>query len=194
MTEQPSPRTPASGPGDLGPRLRELRRQRNITLREVGQAAGVSESFVSQVERGAANPSMATLRRIAEALGETMASLFVGGETTGMVVRSGQRKRLHHPSGAEEEYLLTPHSAKSLEIIYAIAGPGQGSGDEPYSHQADEECVIVLAGQLDVGVDGVMHHLTTGDALLLDPKHPHSYFNPGPGPATTLWVMSPPGY
>lgn len=194
MTEQPPPRTPTSRGGDLGHRLRELRRQRNITLREMGEAAGVSESFVSQIERGAANPSMATLRRIAEALGETMASLFVGAETTGMVVRAGQRKRLHHPSGAEEQYLLTPPSAKALEIVYAIAGPGQGSGDEPYTHVADEECVIVLAGQLDVGVDGVMHHLTTGDALLLDPKHPHSYFNPGPEPTTTLWVMSPPGY
>ncbi len=112
--------------------------------------------------------------------------------------RAGQRKRLGHPSGAEEEYLLTPHSAKTLEIIYAIAAPGRGSGDEPYAapgrgsgdepytHQADEECVIILSGQLDVGVDGEMHHLTTGDALLLDPKHPHSYFSPGPEPTTTL--------
>jgi hypothetical protein len=39
-----------------------------------------------------------------------------------------------------------------------------------------------------------LHHLATGDALLLDPKRPHSYHNPGPGNAITLWVMSPPGY
>jgi mannose-6-phosphate isomerase-like protein (cupin superfamily) len=47
--------------------------------------------------------------------------------------------------------------------------------------------VIVLSGQLDVGVDGVVRHLTTGDALLPDPRHPHSYVNPGPGPTTTPW-------
>ena len=194
MSEQPPRKTPTPRNEALGARLRETRRQRGITLREVGQAAGVTESFVSQVERGAANPSVATLRRIAEALGETMASLFVGAETTGMVVRAGERRRLHHPSGADVEYLLTPRSAKALEIIYAIVGPGAGSGEEPYTHQADEECVIVLAGQLDVGVNGEMNHLETGDSLLLDPKLPHSYHNPGPGDTTTLWVMSPPGY
>ncbi len=181
MNEQPPRKIPASGSESLGQRLRALRRQ-----------AGVTESFVSQVERGVANPSVATLRRIAAALGESMASLFVGAEATGMIVRAGERKRLGHPSG--EEYLLTPRSAKALEIIYAIAGPGQGSGHEPYTHEADEECVIILSGQLDIGINGEMHHLDTGDALLLDPKLPHSYHNPGTEPATSLWVMSPPGY
>ena len=66
----------------------------------------------------------------------------------------------------------------------SFAGPGaRRSG----SHQADEKGVIVLSGQLDVGVDGGVRHLTTGDALLPDPRHPHSYVNPGPGPTTTPW-------
>jgi transcriptional regulator with XRE-family HTH domain len=195
MTKQPSrSKTQQGRDPAIGTRLREVRRQRGITLKQVADAAGVTESFVSQVERGAANPSVATLRRIAEALGESMASLFVGGEPTGAVVRAGARRRLHHPSWAEEEYLLTPASAKSLEIIYTVLGEDHGSGIEPYTHQADEECVIVLAGQLDVGVNGEVHHLGAGDALLLDPKLPHSYHNPGPGSTTTLWVMSPPGY
>ena len=192
MSEQGPRKTPASDAVSLGQRIRDLRRQRGITLREVGAAAGVSESFVSQVERGVANPSVATLRLIADTLGESMASLFVGAEATGMLVRASERKRLGHPSG--EEYLLTPRSAKTLEIIYSVARPGQGSGPEPYSHEADEECVIILSGRLDVGINGELHHLDTGDALLLDPKLPHSYHNPGTEPATSLWVMSPPGY
>jgi transcriptional regulator with XRE-family HTH domain len=180
--------------GSIGQRMRELRRQRNITLRQVAEAAGVSESFVSQVERGVANPSMASLRRMAGALGETVASLFVGTESAGMVVRAGERRRMAHPSGSQDDYILTPHSAKTLEIVYSVIGPGQGSGDEPYSHEADEECVIILAGQLDVGVNGELHHLESGDALLLDPKLPHSYHNHGTEPTTSMWVMSPPGY
>ncbi|MEK6443796.1 helix-turn-helix domain-containing protein [Pseudonocardia sp. T1-2H] len=141
-------------PGDLGGRMRELRRRNNITLREVADAAGVSESFVSQVERGVANPSMASLRRMAEALGESVASLFVGSEMPGMVVRAGDRKRLAHPAGSLDDYLLTPPGAKTLQIIYSVVAPGDGSGEEPYTHPADEECVIVIVGQLVVIAGG----------------------------------------
>lgn len=198
----PVTRAPASPDPNIGRRLREVRRQRGVTLKQVAGAAGVTESFVSQVERGTANPSVATLRRIMDFLGETIGSLFVdSGHTgagdsgdTGTVVRAGARRRLHQPSRVEEEYLLTPPGAKSLEIMYVVFTEGGNSGAEPYTHESDEECVIVLAGRLDVGVNGEMHHLDAGDSLLLDPKLPHSYHNPGPGSATTIWVVSPPGY
>jgi transcriptional regulator with XRE-family HTH domain len=178
----------------LGPRIREIRRRGNVTLRQLAAAAGVSESFVSQVERGVANPSMASLSRIAGALGTNLASLFVGADPVGGVVRAGQRKRMAHPAGSQEDYLLTPSSAKTMQIIYSVIAVGEGSGKEPYSHAADEECVVVLSGQLDVGVFGEQHHLEVGDALMLDPKSPHSYRNPGPEPTTALWVTSPPVY
>jgi transcriptional regulator with XRE-family HTH domain len=167
-------------PGDLGGRMRELRRRNNITLREVADAAGVSESFVSQVERGVANPSMASLRRMAEALGESVASLFVGSETPGMVVRAGDRKRLAHPAGSLDDY--------------SVVAPGDGSGEEPYTHPADEECIIIIAGQLVVTSNGEEYLLEEGDSFLLDPKQPHSYRNPGEVPTRSIWVMSPPMY
>ncbi|MCW2719659.1 cupin domain-containing protein [Pseudonocardia sp.] len=185
---------PVDPPGDLGGRMRELRRRNNITLREVADAAGVSESFVSQVERGVANPSMASLRRMAEALGESVASLFVGAEMPGMVVRAGDRKRLAHPAGSLDDYLLTPPGAKTLQIIYSVVAPGDGSGEEPYTHPADEECVIVIVGQLVVTAGGEEYLLEEGDSLLLDPRLPHSYRNPGQVPARSIWVMSPPMY
>jgi transcriptional regulator with XRE-family HTH domain len=185
---------PVDPPENLGGRMRELRRRNNITLREVADAAGVSESFVSQVERGVANPSMASLRRMAEALGESVASLFVGSESPGMVVRAGDRKRLAHPASSLEDYLLTPPGAKTLQIIYSVVAPGEGSGAEPYTHPADEECVIVISGQLLVTSSGDEHLLEEGDSLLLDPRQPHSYHNPGQAPARSIWVMSPPMY
>ncbi|AKS34281.1 helix-turn-helix domain-containing protein [Mycolicibacterium goodii] len=184
---------PPHEPG-LGVRIRQIRRGSNITLRQLAAAAGVSESFVSQVERGVANPSMASLSRIAEALSTDLASLFVGAEPVGSVVRAGERKRMSHPPGSHEDYLLTPASAKTMQIVYSVVAPGEGSGDEPYAHAADEECVVVLSGQLEVHVADDHHRLDAGDALMLDPKSPHSYRNPGPEVTTALWVTSPPVY
>jgi transcriptional regulator with XRE-family HTH domain len=177
---------------ELGQRIREVRRSKKMTLRDAAVAAGVSESFLSQVERGLANPSVASLRRIADAMHEPVASFFVGEPQSGMLVRAGDRRRLVHPMGTLEDYLLTPASARSLQIIYCVVGPGEGSGPEPYTHVADEECLVVLSGQLEVGLRAEEYTLGSGDALLFDPKEPHSFHNPGTEQVTTLWVQTPP--
>src|SRR5487761_224259 len=177
---------------ELGARIREVRRKKKMTLRDAAVAAGVSESFLSQVERGLANPSVASLRRIADAMHEQVASFFVGEPQSGMLVRAGERRRLVHPMGGLEDYLLTPATARSLQIIYCVVGPGEGSGPEPYTHVADEECVVLLDGPLEVGLGTETFSLGVGDALLLDPKEPHSFHNPGTERATVLWVQTPP--
>src|SRR5437764_13821101 len=61
---------------DVGKRLRAIRIAQRRTLREVAERAGLSESFLSQVERGRASGSIASLRRIADGLGVSMADLF----------------------------------------------------------------------------------------------------------------------
>lgn len=182
----------ASAALELGQRIREVRRKKSMTLREAAEAAGVSESFLSQVERGLANPSVASLRRIADAMHEPVASFFVGEAPTGMLVRVKDRRRLVHPMGMLEDYLLTPPTARKLQIIYCVAGPGEGSGQERYTHVAEEECVVVLSGHLEVTLADETYTLSSGDALLLDPKNPHGFYNPGPEPATMLWVQTPP--
>ena len=55
---------------------REIRGRRRLTLREVAERAGLSESFLSQVERGRASASIASLRRIADGLGIGISDLF----------------------------------------------------------------------------------------------------------------------
>jgi transcriptional regulator with XRE-family HTH domain len=182
----------ASAALELGQRIREVRQKKGMTLREAAVAAGVSESFLSQVERGLANPSVASLRRIADAMHERVASFFVGEPPQGMLVRVKDRRRLVHPMGLLEDYLLTPATARRLQIIYCVAGPGEGSGEERYTHMADEECVVVLSGCLEVSIGDETYVLRTGDALLLDPKNQHGFHNPGPDPATMLWVQTPP--
>ncbi len=165
---------------ELGQRIRDVRQKKGMTLRETAIAADVSESFLSQVERGLANPSVASLRRIADAMNERVASFFVGEAPSGMLVRVKDRRRLVHPMGMR------------LQIIYCVVGPGEGSGQERYTHVADEECVVVLSGSLEVSTDAETYSLNSGDALLLDPKNPHSFYNAGREPATMLWVQTPP--
>ena len=178
----------------LGARIRSLRERKGLPIRSVADAAGVSESFLSQVERGVASPSVASLRRVAEALSESVGALFQGGEASGRLVRVRDRRRLLHPQRQWEDVLLTPSTAGKLQVILSTIEAGAGSGDEPYSHDSDEECVIVLKGALSFWVDDERFDLEEGDALVFESRRPHRNHNPGPGKAEVLWIITPPSY
>ena len=81
----------------LGPRIRALRQARRLTLRDVADRAGVTESFLSQVERDVTSPSIATVGRIARALDLSIAQLFAEEQVSGRVVRREARRRVAYP-------------------------------------------------------------------------------------------------
>jgi quercetin dioxygenase-like cupin family protein len=133
-------------------------------------------------------------RRVAEALGESVGSLFEGPAVGGTVVRMGERRRLVHPQRQWEDVLLTPGDAKHLQVILSTIEAGGGSGEEAYSHDSDEECVMVLKGQLEFWIEDESFLLEEGDSLLFESRRPHRNRNPGPGKAEVLWVITPPSY
>jgi transcriptional regulator with XRE-family HTH domain len=178
----------------LGLRVRALREARGLSLRQLAHAADVSESFVSQVERGVANPSVASLRRLAEALGASVGSFFEGDARRGRVVRSSERAKLLHPHRKWEDALITPHNARRLQVILSVIEPGEGSGGEPYSHDSDEECALVLKGSLEFRVGDESYLLEEGDSLTFESRLPHWNRNPGPTKAEVLWIITPPSY
>lgn len=188
---------PDAGPGvdlELGVRLRSLRTTRSLTLRALARDAGVTESFLSQVERGVTTPSIATLRRIARSLGLSIADLFAETEPAGLVVRAGERRRIPYPGlGAVDEFLTQGRGGR-LQVIMSIVQPGGGTGEEPYTHDSDEEVVIVLEGELDLWVGDEHFHLEQGDALTHSSRIPHRNTNNGPRPARLLFCITPPSF
>ena len=178
----------------LGRTVRQLREDRNMAMRELADKAGVSSSFVSQVERGVANPSVASLQRIAAALGTSIGALFDGNEKIGKFIPVAERPRMVHPERKWEDFLLTPQTARRLQVIMSHIEPGEGSGDEPYSHDSDEECVIVLKGALEFHVGGEAYEMNEGDSLTFESRQPHWNRNPGPSKAEILWIITPPSY
>lgn len=180
----------------LGGRIRATREAKGRSLRSVAEVAGVSESFLSQVERGVASPSVASLRGIADALGESIASFFEERDerSAGRLVRVADRRRLVHPKRHWEDLLLTPRTSRHLQVILSVVEPGQGSGEEPYAHDSDEECVIVLDGRLRFWVGDEEYLMDEGDSLLFESRMPHRNVNPGPGRARILWITTPPSY
>ncbi len=178
----------------LGPRIRALRQARNVTLRELAERAGVTESFLSQVEREVTSPSIASVQRIARALDLAIAELFTEDPPHGRVVRRSERRRIDYPGlGAVDEFLTAGLSGR-IQLILSTIEPGGGTGEEGYSHDSDEEVVVVLAGRLELWVADEHHILEEGDAVTYSSRLPHHNVNPGDTPAVVLFCVTPPSF
>lgn len=178
----------------LGTRIRALRQARRLTLRDVAERASVTESFLSQVERDVTSPSIATVHRIAGALGLSIAQLFAEDADPGRVVRREARRRIAYPGlGAVDEF-LTSNMAGRLQVILSTIDPGGGTGAEPYTHDSDEEVVVVLSGVLDLWVADEHYVLREGDAITFPSRLPHWNANHGDEPATVLFCLTPPSF
>jgi transcriptional regulator with XRE-family HTH domain len=178
----------------LGPRIRALRQARHVTLRELAGRAGVTESFLSQVEREVTSPSIASVQRIARALDLGIADLFADEAPLGRVVRRAERRRIVYSGLNAIDEFLTVGSDGRLQVIVTTLEPGGGTGDEPYTHESDEEVVVVLQGRLELWVGDEHYLLDEGDSITHSSRHPHRNRNPGPGPATILFCSTPPSF
>jgi transcriptional regulator with XRE-family HTH domain len=180
---------------DLGSTIRRLREERNLSLKEVAMRSDLTPSFLSQVERNITSPSVASLRKVAQAFGVPLTSLFQGPSIPeNHVVRRKDRRQLIHPRRQWRDYLLTPNLTGKLQVILSVIEPGGGSGDEAYAHDSDEECVIILRGRLEFWVGSDWYLLEEGDSIVFESRIPHRNSNPGPEKAEVLWITTPPPY
>ena len=178
----------------LGTRIRGIRQARHLTLRDVADRAGVTESFLSQVERDVTSPSIATVHRIARALDLSIAQLFAEEAEPGRVVRRAERRRVAYPGLRAVDEFLTSNMAGRLQVILSTIEPGGGTGAEPYTHDSDEEVVVVLRGTLDLWVGDEHYVLDEGDAMTFPSRLPHWNANHGAEPAVVLFCLTPPSF
>lgn len=192
-----TPDTPAGDTGDqeteLSQRIRRLREEKGLSLRAMAREAGVSVSFLSQVENGKASPSIPTLIKMARSLDEHVAALFEP-RSTSRLIRADERPQLLHPQRKWSEALLSPRDFRSLQVILSTVAPKGASAEEPFSYEAGETCALVVSGSVDFWLDGEKFKLRKGDCLAFDPSTPHRVENNGRSHAQILWASSPPAY
>lgn len=192
-----SVRTPAATgprPDDVGTRLRVLRVRRRLTLREVADRAGLSESFLSRLERGRTSVSIASLQRIAAAVGVEVSDLFGSeGETSHRVVRRGARDTVAFGTLARKA-LLTAKPFHELEVFVAEFDPEGSTGAEPYAHGDSDEVFFVVSGRVRLQLGNETLELGPGDSAQYRSSTPHRVENAGGERAEVLFMISPPSF
>jgi transcriptional regulator with XRE-family HTH domain len=183
-------------PEEIGLEIRDLRRARQLTIKELAVATSLSIGHLSEIERGLASPSVQALHDIAEALGVNISWFFHNGEGNDgerdIVVRASNRRTLKFSSGITDE-LLSANLRGQLELLLSRFAPGASSGTKPYTHRG-EEAGIVIRGSLELWVGERKFVLKEGDSFSFESTKPHKYSNPGDTETVVIWSITPPSY
>lgn len=186
----------------LGAKIRQYRKSRRLTLTELAEQCNISPSFLSQIERDQANPSVATLHTIAEVFGLPLAAFFEGpaqtnyaasSETAARVVRADQRKILIYPGSGIRNELLSPDLKREIQMMRVVMPPGADTGDIPLVHEG-EECGFVLQGQVEIWVGNEHYVLGPGDAIYQSSTIPHRSRNIGDVDVIIITAITPPSF
>lgn len=179
----------------LGREIRKLRKARNKSLAEVAVAIGRSISFISQLERGNAEPSISDLKGISAVLGVPLGWFFLSDampvEERSRVVRSSQRRRLGSAADGLVEELLSPDIGGAFETFLSTFEPGAKLTRT--TRRDTEEEGYVVKGSLDLWIGGRLFHLKAGDSFRIAGE-PFRWANPGDEETQVVWVISPPVY
>jgi len=202
---------------NLGQRIRDERRKRKLTLEQLSQETNLSKSFLSQIERGLAQPSISSLKKIAQQFETSVVTFFSNGTSVSnssgilsspegprsgccsyiedmKVVRKNRRKTLSLPGSKVSYDLLTPDLNRQMEVMYMCIAPGETSGDEPIVDLPGEKFGLVLKGTLEVRVRDEVQQIQAGDSVYFPAHHPHSWCGLGKEPIEVIWVLTPPRF
>lgn len=177
----------------LAQRLRQLREDRQLSLRALGEMAGVSSSALSQIEAAQVSPSIATLEKICTALGLRIAALLdePDSEASPLILRAGQRRRVYSSgSHATIEPLARGFSRKKMQPLLVTLDAGGECGDHPYSSADGEEFAMLIKGSARFEQQGSSFDLDEGDAVYYDPRLSHNWHNLHELPSVLLIVVA----
>lgn len=179
---------------ELGARIRALRIEQGRTLADLAGEAGISTSLLSQVERGVSDPSLDTLRDIADSLGTAPFRLLAGEAPRPRLVRVDERPRLELPDSDIVFELLSHSLHGTFEVLQWSIAPGGSSVKEPRGHPVGEESVLLLEGHARCEIGTEVFELMPGDLITYDARVPHRTTALGDRAIVGLSIISPPSF
>lgn len=186
---------PAAFPPPLAARVKALRTERGLTLRDLSERSGASYSNLSKIETGKLSPTFDTMERIANGLGVSISKLLTFGGGSGnagrlAVTRKGEGIE-HKTDTYTYQALCNGVTSKSIvPLLVTIHAQEMKDFGGLLSHEG-EEVLYVIDGQIEVHTS--MHDpvvLNAGDCIFFDSTMGHACLTKGLRDATVFWVHS----
>jgi transcriptional regulator with XRE-family HTH domain len=175
----------------ISSRIRDRRRDQRLSLDRLATLAGVSKGMLVQIEQGQANPSIATLCKVAAALGASVADLVqVAGRHPAEVMPAASPRLLWRgPKGGSATLLVGSAGPDMLELWTWELRPGERY-DAPAHPEGTQELIHVVRGRLALAFGEVSYVIETGGSAVAQTDRPHAYACDGKRPAHFTMVVA----
>jgi len=179
----------------FGERLRQVRERKKLTMREVAERAGVSESMVSQIERNKVSPALDTLLSLVDVLEIDIEYLFADYKRERLVnlVRRDERQRIVTPTAVYERlsHTVEADDAHGIEAYLLEIQPGGERGSTEYGH-VGKELGLIIQGKAEFSIGSKTYELSEGDSISFRSDSPHLLRNSGQQVLKAFWIVTPP--
>ena len=182
---------------NIGKKIAGIRKQNKMTIKDLAEKAKVTASMLSQLERGLANPSINTLKTIAQALNVPLFTFFIEDEEKEkLVLKPKDRRQVILPSESQEIItyeLLSPDLNGNIELAIMTLSPNSHTSKDMFEHTG-EEVAYVTKGTVHLHLDQDEITLQEGDSVKIPPKMLHRWHNPYDQESIVIFAVSPPSF
>lgn len=176
----------------VGERLKTLRNERGLTLRDLADASGLSINTISLIERGKSSPTVATLYKLATALGVPVGFFVEEALPKEVVFQKAEGRPQARSVGLIIENLGSGLVDQTMEPLLLTLEPEADSGPDPIVH-VGHEFVFCIEGRVAYEVDRQTYLLEPEDSLLFEARLSHRWRNVHSGPSRVLLILRPQG-
>ncbi|HKL11459.1 MAG TPA: cupin domain-containing protein [Clostridia bacterium] len=175
----------------VGSRLRDIRKGKSLTLKQLSEFTGLSIGFLSNLERHSTSPTLEQLQQICLALEVNMVELLESTQKENAVVKKEDRKKIFNNEMKVCYETLTQGNRNLGGVCITISNNASYMENAMWQHSFDE-IGIVISGEMVVIVNDVEHLLKEGDTVYISAHTPHKYYNPKDENCVSYWVFQNP--
>jgi len=180
---------------EIGKTIKELRKEKKVTLRELSEKSGVALATLSRIETGKMIGTVKSHNNIARALDVTLSDLYSGFEIKSerVEVKTQQKQTdvfIHNDKASYDILTKRVLSKKMMPIMLKLEKGAKTAVEQ--SQKGAEKFLYILEGHMQAIVDDKTYSLTKGDSFYFDASLPHYWKNASAKPARALCVITPP--
>ena len=172
-------------PSNIHINLRNIRKIKHMTLKEISQKTGLSLGNLSNIERGLRSPTMENLQNICTAMGISFTDLLEKSMEPRVLIRADERTRLVKENGYSFEIIDfgQPNYAFGVQVL----DPGDNDSLE-WIHEFDE-IGFVVSGSMITYIDGKSYAASKGDCIFIERGKRHNCINESQSsPCVSFWT------